>query len=278
VSGQDRVERYYAQRANAEWLRLLNPGDGAIEFAITTRMMSAHIEAASRVLDIGGGPGRYTIFLAEQGHRVVLADLSPELLDEARGHIADAGIAGQVEAMVTADACNLSRWGNSSFDAVACLGPFYHLPEAERREACASELARVLRPGGVLFAAFIPRLVFLRRSMIVPAERPNLRDPEFVRRVVEDGGFLNNAPGRFDAAYGARPEELEPFFSLHNFDCVALIAAEGISPPASRELTEMAETDPIGYAAAIDVIAATAHEPSILGAANHLLYVGRKRD
>jgi len=277
VSGENRVERYYAQQANAEWLRLLNPGDGAIEFAITTRMMSAHIEANSRVLDIGGGPGRYTIFLAEQGHRVVLADLSPELLDEARGHIADTGIGGHVEEVVTADACDLSRWRDRSFDAVACLGPFYHLSEPERREACTSELARVLRPGGVLFAAFMPRLAFLRRSMIAPAERPHLRDPEFVRRVLDDGGFVNDAPGRFDAGYGARPEELEPFFSLHNFERVALIAVEGISPPASSALTEMAETDPVDYAAVIDVIAATANEPSILGAANHLLYVGRKR-
>ena len=35
----------------------------------------------------------------------------------------------------------------AAFDAVICLGPFYHLPEHDDRERAASELVRVLRPG-----------------------------------------------------------------------------------------------------------------------------------
>lgn len=38
-------------------------------------------------------------------------------------------IANQIGEIVEADARDLSRWGDASFDAVLSLGPFYHLPD-----------------------------------------------------------------------------------------------------------------------------------------------------
>jgi ubiquinone/menaquinone biosynthesis C-methylase UbiE len=75
---RDRVRGYYAQFGEREWDRLADPADGAIEFAINSRAIARHLPAGARVLDIGGGPGRYAIWLAERGHHVVLADLSDD--------------------------------------------------------------------------------------------------------------------------------------------------------------------------------------------------------
>jgi hypothetical protein len=55
--------------------------------------------------------------------------ISPELLAIAPTQIAAADIDQQMEAIVEADACDLSRWPDASFDAVVCLGRFYHLPD-----------------------------------------------------------------------------------------------------------------------------------------------------
>ncbi len=272
----DRMQRYYAAAPAKEWTRLLDPGDGAIEFAITKRVVVRYLPAGSRVLDLGGGPGRYTVWLAQEGHPVTLADLVPELLDVARDRVASEGVGANVEEVVVADACDLSRWGDGAFDAVVCLGPFYHLTDAARREQAAREIARVVRPGGVLFAAFMPRLMFLRRSMVIPEEWSHLRDPEFVRSVMEDGVFRNDNPGRFDEGYGARPEEIGPFFARFGFEGLELRATESISPPAHEQLVRMATEDPESYASALNMLELTGTEPSILGSANHLLYVGRR--
>ncbi|MBI9045935.1 MAG: hypothetical protein JEZ06_15690 [Anaerolineaceae bacterium] len=70
------TRKYYASFGEREWSRLKNPDDGAVEFAVTCHVLNKYLPANSRILDIGGGPGRYTIWLAQQGHRVVLADLS----------------------------------------------------------------------------------------------------------------------------------------------------------------------------------------------------------
>ncbi len=75
---------YYASLGEREWQRLERPADGAVEYAVTLAALERHLTRDSAILDIGGGPGRYAIALAERGHRVTLADLSAEMLEIAR--------------------------------------------------------------------------------------------------------------------------------------------------------------------------------------------------
>lgn len=272
----DAVRAYYASLGEREWARLESPDDGRVEFLVTCHTLSAHLAPRSRVLDIGGGPGRYAIWLAEQGHRVVLADLSPELLAIARSRIDEAGVGKTVAEIVEADACDLSRWADASFDAVLCLGPFYHLTDPGDRDLAADELCRVLRPGGPAFVALMPLYAFLRRTFAMADERRHLADPEFVAWLLDGGVFINDVPGRFTNGYGVRPTEVAPFFERHGFETLKLLSTEGILVGIQGTLREMAEHDEAAYRAGRDLLLRTASDPSILGLATHLLYVGRR--
>jgi SAM-dependent methyltransferase len=274
--GRAEVRRYYAQFAEREWDRLSNPADGAVELAVNCRVIASYLPQAARVLDIGGGPGRYAMWLAQQGHRVVLADLSSDLLFFARDHLSNIDAAGSIEEICEADVCDLSRWNDASFDAVLCLGPFYHLPDPADRHRSAGELARVLRPGGVAFVAFMPRLSMLRRTLWLADERHRLDQPVWVARLLEEGVFENDVAGRFTEGYGARPEEIPPFFSEHGFEMQTLLSSEGISIGLQTMLPDLAQDDAL-FQKTVDLIVETAAEPSILGLANHLLYVGRRK-
>jgi glycogen(starch) synthase len=88
------------------------------------------------VLDVGGGYGRLAAPLAER-HEVTLADVSPEMLAEARGRCPP-----EVE-LVEADARELP-FPNESFDVVLALDLLAHLPDLGEG---LRELARVARPG-----------------------------------------------------------------------------------------------------------------------------------
>ncbi|MGZ3663046.1 MAG: class I SAM-dependent methyltransferase [Ktedonobacterales bacterium] len=270
---RDSVRAYYAQFGEREWERLVQPTDGAVEYSVNRRLLAAHLPSTGRVLDLGGGPGRYTIWLAQRGYTVTLVDLSPNLLAIAREQIAQAGVADQVEAIVEADACDLSRWDDGSFAAVLCLGPFYHLPEAADRARAASELARVLQPGGVAAVALMPRLSFIRRTLALADERQHLLDPEFITRLLDQGVFKNDIPGRLTSGYGVDPSEVAPFFAQFGLQSLVLASSEGISMGLAYVL---AGTAPDLYERALDLIVQTASDPSILGMANHLLYIGRK--
>jgi SAM-dependent methyltransferase len=276
-SSLDSVRDYYAQFGEREWLRLCNAEDGAIEFAVTCHALVTHLPKHGRILDIGGGPGRYTIWLAERGYRVVLADLSSNLLEIAKVKIAEAGVASNVESVVVADARHLEDWRDGSFDAVLSLGPFYHLPEQHDREAATAEMVRVLRPEGVAFVALMPRYAYLRRTMAMREERHHLLHPEWLAKLTKHGRFENDIPGRFDHGFGVRPEDVIPFFEAFGLQSETLLAAESLSVGLQGMLAEFSNNDPHAYAIALDLMFEAAADPGIHGLSNHLVYVGRKR-
>ena len=75
------VKEYYDQNAQMEWERL---EQHPFEFIFTTYMLEKYIKPGDRVLDIGGGPGRYSIHFARRGCAVTLADLSEGNIDLAK--------------------------------------------------------------------------------------------------------------------------------------------------------------------------------------------------
>jgi SAM-dependent methyltransferase len=267
----DDLRAYYAARGDSEWARLDRP-EGVIEWRLTCRTLATHLPPGGRLLDLGGGPGRYAEWLAARGHRVVLADLSAELLDVARARLASAA----VEEIVQVDACDLSRFGDASFDAVVALGPFYHLPDAERRDRAARELVRVLRPGGIAVIACMPRTQLLRRVMSRDLESVRLMDDEFVSALLDRGELVNPVRGHFTDGHGVRPEEVAPYFAGHGLSSIELRAAEGISSAIEAEVIRLATTDPPRFERVMELLWRTATEPSILGMCSHLLFVARK--
>ena len=58
---------------------------------------------------------------------MVLADLSPRLLEVAKAKFETLGLAHAVESIDEVNAQDLSRYGDESFDVVLAFGPFYHL-------------------------------------------------------------------------------------------------------------------------------------------------------
>jgi len=273
---QDAVRSYYDAFGEQEWLRLTRSSDGMLEFAITCHVLTRYLPPRGRVLDVGGGPGRYAIWLAQRGYRVVLADLSPTLIALAQTKVVAAGVTSQLDEITVADACDLSRWPDASFDAVLSLGPFYHLPDPADRDRAARELGRVLQPGGVAVVAFMPRYAFVRRTLAIPDERPHLAQPAWVEQLLTHGVFVNDRAGRFTGGYGVRPEEIAPFLASYGLIHRTIVSTESLVPDLQASLAELAAHDTATYQAALDVLLRTADDPGILGLANHVLYVGEK--
>lgn len=96
-----------------------------------------------RILDVGTGIGFFAILLSEAGHQVEGIDLTPAMLDEARGITAQRGLDIVFREM---DAQALS-YDDSSFDVVLSRNLTWTLPEPEKTYR---EWFRVLKPGGML--------------------------------------------------------------------------------------------------------------------------------
>ncbi len=119
---KDRVSKYYAECGLQEWERLSRNPYRRLEFDTTMHFLEQHLPKEGRILDAGGGPGRYTIGLAKRGYHVVLLDLASEMLEIARKQIRKADVSEGVRDVVQGSIDDLSMFSDDTFEAVICLG------------------------------------------------------------------------------------------------------------------------------------------------------------
>jgi len=264
--GDDVVRHYYNENAEHEWLRL---GNDRVEFAITMRALEEYLPPAPRrVLDIGGGPGRYAIELTRRDHDVTLADFSASELAIARSRAAEAGVAIRI---VECDARDLSQFSDKIFDAVLMMGPLYHLLDAGDRAKAIAEAKRVLAPGGRYFAAYITRTAVLRfwakyDPMRVADDRARYEEHLGNGEVRDNFGFTD--------VYLAHPTEIAPVMEGAGFKTLDLIGCEGVISMIREKVNELTGD---AWETWIDLNYMLAKDPSNHGGAEHLLYIGERR-
>jgi len=270
-----RVRKFYQIAAEREWQRLEQPNDGELEFAVHKAWIERFLPPTpARVLDIGGGPGRYSLWLADLGYRVTLADLSPDLLSIATQRAEEDGVS--LDEIVQADARKLSHFADESFDAALCLGPLYHLLAEEDRRSAAAELFRVLKPSGVVFAAFLNRLAVLR--VAVDQDLPFFTSYTFdlVRRWYEEGIFISPIAGIFTDTFSMHPNEIPPFMEGPGFQTVELVSSQSIAADRQKHLSQFKEKQPELYPWVMERLVALSNDPTTVGSGFHLLYIGQK--
>lgn len=97
------------------------------------------------VLNAGAGAGSLTLKMVDAGLRVTSTDFSPELCDWTRRALRARGVEG-AHPVIAGDLQNIDL-PDSAFDAAVCAEVLEHLDDDA---AALGELARVLRPGGLL--------------------------------------------------------------------------------------------------------------------------------
>jgi 2-polyprenyl-3-methyl-5-hydroxy-6-metoxy-1,4-benzoquinol methylase len=112
------VEQFYNQDLHGEWERL---DRHQTEFAVTMRALEEYLpQPPATILDVGGGPGRYAIALAELGYDVTLVDLAQESLVRATNYAQQSNV--QLADICVANALDLSAFSTATYDVVLLMG------------------------------------------------------------------------------------------------------------------------------------------------------------
>lgn len=265
-AARSELEAYYLRGEEAA--RLEASAVGVLEFERSKEVILRRLPPAPAVVaDIGGGPGRYTRWLAELGYQVEHRDLMPLHVAQVLDGLGEAAAAARVRSAV-GDALDLDL-GDASVDAVLLLGPIYHLRRRADRIAALREAGRIVRPGGPVFVAAIsrwaPRLDGLLKHQLY------LKYPTFWDQLVgwERTGWGEPFHEAAFTAYFHRPSQLRQEVRASGLEVADLVGLEG----AANLLDDLDErmADPQARAVVFDTARATERVPELLGIGPHLM-------
>jgi len=255
-----------------EWSRLERH---RTELAVTMRAITAHLAVLGpkplRIIDIGGGPGRYCLELSRLGHQVTLLDLSQANVERAREVTG-----GKLQGYYRGTATDLGRFGDRSFDAALLMGPLYHLLDEADRKRAVREACRVLVPDGLLFASFITAYAPIRDMAKYYPEKAAgfIGTPEATASWIKDGRWTAREGDGFVDAWFAHPEAVKPLMEgAGDLETLDLLAVEGVVSMIEDEVNKL--QGPL-WDYWVELNYRLAGDPCLFGGAEHLLYVGRK--
>ncbi|HEU5392119.1 MAG TPA: class I SAM-dependent methyltransferase [Streptosporangiaceae bacterium] len=261
----DALRAYYERGMERDRLR---DGRGELEFARTTEIVLRRLPAApAAVADIGGGPGRYALWLASLGYQVEHRDLMPlhveQLTADAAGMTGIRTAVGDVRDLDLPDA---------SVDAVLLLGPLYHLTDRAERVRALRECARIVRPGGPVFAAAISRWAIRIDGML--RERLYRAYPA-VTGLIDEIDRTGMLPPLGEGAFTSflhRPGELREETEEAGLEVADLVSVEG--PAFILGDLDARLADPADRPAVLEVARAIERVPELIGFGPHLIATG----
>ncbi|HEX8771144.1 MAG TPA: class I SAM-dependent methyltransferase [Acidimicrobiales bacterium] len=236
------VKRYFDELGEKEWDRLEIDLRSRVSLEMHRRFLRRWVLPGKRVLEVGAGPGRFTIELARLGCRVVASDISGVQLDLNKRHVADASLSDQVESWRCLDVRDMSELATWSFDAVVAYGgPLSYVFEDVPRAL--AECLRVVAPGGPVVASV----------MSLPGSARFFLEsfPPTIRAVGLETfeRFLNVGDQRMIEAAGAHACQMFSWADVQ--DIARGVGAEVLGATASNWLS-------LGSAAALEMLAAEA--------------------
>lgn len=125
----------------------LNKGMGIFEFERIKSLIDKYIPfSASKIIDIGGGTGKYSEWLAEKGHQVHLVEPISKHIKIAQNRANKL----KNKFSVHLGESRKLEFPNNYADLIILHGPLYHLQKKEDRDLTICEAKRVLKNDGII--------------------------------------------------------------------------------------------------------------------------------
>ena len=271
----DQIRAFYDAYGEREWERFdLGPAN-RVNLYMHRRYLEQYIRAGDHVLDVGAGPGRFTIELARLGATVTVADISPRQLELNRAKVREAGHESSVVDRIPVDVTDLSRFPPGRFDAVVCYGgPLSYV--FEQADDALSELLRVTKSGGYILLSVMSLAGTLRRFLREALDLARDHGTDVLRQLIATG---DQAGPLAEVAAGHRFHyyrwaELDRLLRRHPCTIAAATAANFLAIRNEAALQEiMADTDL--WSAFLQWEVAVSQEPGALDGGTHIIAVVR---
>ncbi|PWN58542.1 class I SAM-dependent methyltransferase [Chryseobacterium viscerum] len=205
----------------------LEKGMGIFEFERIKSLIEKHIHSSSsKIIDIGGGTGKYSEWLANKGHQVHLVEPVSKHIKIAQNRASKLKNKFSVH---LGESKNLD-FQNDFADLIILHGSLYHLQKEEDRELAIKEAKRVLKNDGIILGFAInytaSTLAGLLNGLIHKKTFFQMCKKELTTGI-------HNPPDDFPwllaEAYYHRPEQLKDEFMKQELTYLNTYAVEGMA-------------------------------------------------
>lgn len=267
----NRVADVYNSDPEREWRRLEKDPYHTIEFLVTMHYIKKHFSPKGKVLDAGGGPGRYSIELCKMGYDVVLLDISEGCIATAKEHFLSEpkSVQDKISEFVIGDISELSYFETNSFDAILCLGgPLTHISEKEKRDKAMSELVRIAKPRAIVFISVMGYYAVLRTILMRFSHE--IIEQSF-QTLIESGDTIGSTGTIW---HFFRADELKNLAESSGLTTIEMAGCEGLSS-GLHDATNAIGQDRDKWNRWMELLIKTSSDSSVVDMAEHILYIGR---
>ena len=262
------IEDFYAQTSEENRLEL---GLGPLEFERNKELIQRFLPKKGVIIDVGGGPGIYSEWLAGLGYEVYLVDPVENHIKQANKRSAKAkksfkSILGESRKLELPD---------NYADVVILHGPLYHLQLKEDRVKSITEAGRVLKPNGIVLGFAINHSA----SSVAGLLNGFIHNPvlyEMCREELTTG--LHNAPkgfpGILPSAYYHRPQQLRDELEEAGLTYVDTFAVEGMIWMDKNYFETRGDAKKKD--AMMVLLKTTENDQTLLSLSPHMMIAGRK--
>lgn len=260
------VREHYDSDVQKEWDRLERH---PFEFIIAKKIMDRYIKPGDRILDIGGGPGRYSIYYANKGCDVTLVDLSSGNVKFALEKSKEMNV--NIKA-VSGDAREINKFIKGEFDHIFVMGPMYHLLDEKDRIKVLNEAITLLKNDGLIYVSFILMFSGMIYMMKTAPELLLLGKTEqmHINSVIKDESYGGDA---FTKAFFINPKDIIPFMNQFRLEKKHLFGQESILSPCELNILNQPQEVIDKW---IDVAEQLCERDELLSYSEHAMYIGQK--
>ena len=256
---EDNLVKYY-NKFNED--KRLNSRHGQVEFITTIKYINEFINNRKdiKILDIGAGTGRYSIYFANKGFDVTAVELvkhNIRVIEEKNKSIKT----------ILGNATNLSMLKDDSFDITLLFGPLYHLISEEDKIKALSEAKRVTKKDGIIMCCYIMneyaiiKYGFIENN-IVKCINENLVDSKFHIR-----------PKETDLYSYVRLEDIDSLNKKLNLKRIKIVTQDGPANYIRKTLNKMDEKT---FNTFLNYHLSTCERKDLLAASAHILDIVKK--
>ena len=252
------LDNYY--NGYDEESRLIKDKAHNVEYLVTKEYIGKYLKPNDKILEIGAGTGRYSLYYAKEGYDVTSIEYVDHNLEILKSNITpDMKIRAE-----QGDAVDLSRFEDNTFDVTLVLGPLYHLFDKKDIDAAIREAIRVTKKDGIIMMAYITSDgVFAEFGLKHLIDGyPNYYDDNFK---------MTNYPENIFATYYIK--EFKDMMNNYNVSLLKNIATDGIANIVSEKLNNLTDEE---FKVWVNYQLSICEREDLQGFSCHMLYICRK--